>query len=191
MLRKRKLQVEIMPQVMIVVAVILITIPARLAISWIAAAVVHELCHILATVLSGARILSVRIGANGTTIYTSTIKSGIGILCSLAGPIGGFLVALFCRKLPILALCALIQSTYNLLPFSQLDGGRAISELLHLVCSAATADMLCRTIEMLTLAVLTILAFGGSFVLELGYAPIVMVVILVVRLAVVKIPCKH
>ena len=54
-----------------------------------------------------------------------------GFVIALAGPFGGLVLLLTARWLPRLAICGLMQSVFNLLPISPLDGSRAVSAMLQ------------------------------------------------------------
>lgn len=63
-------------------------------------------------------------------IHTGDMSPAEAVICALSGPLGGLLLTLTIGYLPRLALCALVQSIFNLLPFYPLDGGRALRAML-------------------------------------------------------------
>ena len=121
-------------------AVMLLVLPLDWLLAMAAAGFVHELAHILAVWLLGGRILSCRISAGGAVIETSPMESVSQLLCILAGPLGGLALLPLARFLPKLAVCAFVQSAYNLLPLFPLDGGRALGCLLELAAGAEKGE---------------------------------------------------
>ena len=106
-------------------AFLLLTLPLNWLLSALAAAAFHELCHGAAILLLGGRIWGVRIGSGGAVMETEPLSSGKELVCALAGPAGSLLLVLTFRIFPRVAVCALVQGAFNLLPVFPLDGGRA------------------------------------------------------------------
>lgn len=104
------------------------------------AVLAHELGHVLALRLGGARLTRLRLGAEGLSLdYSGAMGRGAECLCTLMGPLSG---ALFAAAASLLGrrmgseflLCAAGVSAaltaFNLLPAPVLDGGRALSAFL-------------------------------------------------------------
>ena len=117
-------------RVWILWALWILLIPAPWLLGAVAAACVHELCHIAMILFLGGKVRRIRIGPVGAKIHTDGIYGSREALCALAGPFGSFLCLLFLRRFPEFGLCGLIQGCFNLLPIYPLDGGRVISCLL-------------------------------------------------------------
>lgn len=92
----------------------------------IGAAVIHEAGHLIALWACGVRVSRITVGPSGAKIETGPMEPGQELFCALAGPAAGLMVCLFWRFAPRLALCALVQSAFNLLPIYPVDGGRAL-----------------------------------------------------------------
>jgi len=109
------------------IAVSVIILPLKWLFAWLLAAVIHECCHCLALKCLGHRILRFQIGIGGAKIDTEPMRSRDALICTLAGPAGSFLLLLFLRYFPLIAICGFVQGVYNLLPLTSADGGQAIT----------------------------------------------------------------
>ena len=125
----RKKLVRIDPGFYFLTGTAILLIPIRWVFAWAVAVLIHEISHILLLYLLGKKVYEIRIGTFGAKICTQQLSGFGGILCVLAGPIGGALPILFGRMVPRIAICAAILSAVNLLPIYPLDGGRVIGIL--------------------------------------------------------------
>ena len=105
---------------------------------------------------------------------------GRELLCALAGPAGSLLLAML--PVPKLALCALIQGMFNLLPLEGLDGGRILGCILDMTLPIYR-ERIVRAAQWLTLGGLLWLILG----LKLGGGAVAFWMVLVMR----KFPCKQ
>ena len=105
-------------------------LPFKLVAAWMFAVAVHELFHYLALKACKVQVRRLRITARGVIMETELLEGFKGILCSVAGPIGGFSLILLRRWMPYAAICGFIQSCYNLIPIRPFDGGRALYYML-------------------------------------------------------------
>lgn len=159
-------------------------VPLKWLFSAIMAAFIHECCHLIAIYLLGGRILGFRIGAGGMIMELSPMNPVREALCALAGPLGSFALLSVSRWLPELALCALAQGLYNLLPVYPLDGGRVVRCLLiHFL--PRKGIKLCTIIEMISCILL------GFWGILLGMWPLVIIMIALIKAAYRKISCKE
>ena len=165
-------RIEISAAFCVFLAVSLLLLPLQWVLAAIVAACFHEACHIVAIRLLGGRLSSIFAGMNGASICIATMSESKECICALAGPVGGIILLLFARWIPRIAVCAAIQSLYNLLPLYPLDGGRALRCIL-LMIMPKYAGKLCAWIETICLIGITTLALYACLFLHLGLLPLV------------------
>lgn len=136
----RNHSVMIEPAALFFLALMLLIFPLKWVAGLLVAIAVHEMGHYLAIRLLGGRIHSIRVGVWGMVMETSSLSWMEEFVAALAGPVSGFVLMLLCRKIPEIALCAGIQSVYNLLPVYPLDGGRALRSLLYQLLPGEQAE---------------------------------------------------
>lgn len=117
----------------------LMLMPIGWVFSALLAGAVHELGHCIAIWLLDERIYEVRIEAFGAKIETQPLCHRQMLICALAGPCAGLFLCLFFRWIPRAAVCALIQTVFNLIPVYPLDGGRAVRAIAAMVKENAVA----------------------------------------------------
>ena len=123
---------SISPSACVLAAFMLLLLPIKWIFAALVAAAFHEGCHILAVWLCGGNIATLSIGDRGAVLQAGSLSAGKSIICSLAGPLGSLFLLLFLRFIPRIALCALVQGIYNLLPIYPLDGGRVLQTLMDM-----------------------------------------------------------
>lgn len=144
-------------------------------------ALCHELGHLSALRLAGARVEKVRLTAFGAEIRADTRRLSYPreIACTLAGPAVNLLLALIFARLAgsyVAAGANLLLGCFNLLPVPALDGGRALHLLVSWLFDPMAADRACRRIGLgcallLTAAALTLtVRYHGGLFLLLGAA---------------------
>lgn len=171
-------------------AAFLLLLPLRWLLAACLAAAVHELWHIGAIRLTGGDIREIRIRAGGAVIETSPMEPGRELICALAGPVGGLSLLMLTRWLPCTAVCALIQSAYNLLPFFPLDGGRVLHCALILLLGERRGEKAERFLTSGAGILLLALAVYGALAWKLGILPVLWVLFFLIRPGMRKIPCK-
>ena len=168
---------------------LLLTLPLNWLLSALAAAAFHELCHGAAILLLGGRIWGVRIGAGGAVMETEPLSSGKELVCALAGPAGSLLLVLTFRIFPRMAVCALVQAAFNLLPVFPLDGGRALRCALMRFCPK-WANRIAILVQWGALGILGALALAATFYWKLGMLSLTAVTLLAIKAFLRKRPCK-
>ena len=178
------------PSGCILLALALLILPLRWVLAWIAAASVHECFHLAAVRFCGGRIRKVHISSCGARISADDLSPGQELFCILAGPLGALILLLFARWFPAAAVCALLQSTYNLLPLSSLDGGNALNNAARMLLPPHTAAIVCNTAEFLCLLLIMIAAIYAAIALNLGWMPVFLALLLFTKTKFGKTPCK-
>ena len=124
------------------------------------AAACHELGHLAALRLAGARVERLRLNAFGAEIRADTRRLSYPreIACTLAGPAVNLALALLLARLTghfTAAGSNLVLGCFNLLPIPALDGGRALHLLVSWLWEPLTADTVSRRTGLLCALLLT------------------------------------
>ena len=105
----------------------LLIVPLRWVIAWVAAVTFHELGLYGVLKLFGGNVLSFQIRGYGCRMEATPLLRWQEALCICAGPVMGLVLTLFSEFVPRTAICAFVQTIFNLLPIYPLDGGRLLS----------------------------------------------------------------
>ena len=170
----------------------LLILPLRWVLAWLLAAAIHECCHLIAVKLCGGSVAALRLNGWGASMVANDLSAPQEFLCVLAGPIGGAVVLLpLMRFLPATAICGLLQSAYNLLPFIDLDGGRSLRIVLEFILPKEKAARIAWIVH--AICVLVVLSFGiySAFWLKLGIMPLILSIWLVIKGNSGKRPCNQ
>ena len=143
------------------------------------AALCHELGHLGALALAGAKVERFRLTDFGADIQADTryMPYGRELLCTLAGPAVNLGLALLFARVTgdyLLAGANLLLGGFNLLPMPSLDGGQALHILVSWALDPIAADGVCRRVGLACAAALTVaaaaltLASGGGLFLLLA-----------------------
>ena len=167
-----KLQILISPGACILFALLILTLPIQWLVAASMAALVHELCHYFAVWICNGRLQTIHIGHRGAQMQAEISSSAKELICTLAGSVGGLLLLPFVRYIPRIAICAAVHSFYNLLPFPQLDGGRARGIILRMIHPANAKGIFIR-LQQIFIAILWLTAVWLSFFCRFGIMPLI------------------
>lgn len=184
-----EIQVDFSGGACILAALLCLVLP----LDWVAAAalaaIFHELCHFLAVCAAGGKVQCLTIGMTGARMDAAPMPPWKELMCILAGPTGSLSLILVASVFHRVALCGMVQGIFNLLPVSPLDGGRALSCGAEMLFSPAAANRICSTVKWITLVMILLAGLWGSLVLKLGFMPLIISLLLILRSSDGKIPC--
>lgn len=170
-------------------AILILPLPWLLAAVF--AALIHELCHLIAIFCFAGSVQRITIAAGGMEIQAALPDKRREFLAILAGPVGSFLLmGMTLHWMPETALCGLAHGVFNLLPVYPLDGGRALRCLLELNCPDR-AERIASAAEGVVLLLLLIAAGYATVCLHMGIGPMAAAFVPVSGWIQRKIPCKQ
>ena len=171
-------------------ALLLLVLPLPWIVAAIVAASFHEICHILAIRLCGGSIHDLKIGQRGASMGVAVLSPWQELVCTLAGPLGSFLLILTADLFPRLAVCALFHGVYNLVPIYPMDGGRALHCILTMLLGQGSAGTVGVWITRILGVMLLIAGIYAFVVLQIGILPLVMAGFVICKTNMRKMPCK-
>lgn len=169
-------------------ALMLLILPLQWVCAFFTAALWHEFCHCASVYLCGSRIDRISISSGGAVMDTPPLSPICQLICTLAGPVGGFILLFWGRSFPRLALCGVVHSLYNLLPLLPLDGGRVLSTVMQTLFPQR-AEAICTAVAWGT----RIFLLGISLLITVTYELGILTFLCMVRLVLpnhVKTPCN-
>jgi len=163
-------------------ALMLLVLPLQWVMAVLIAAFWHELCHILAVKLCGGSIRSMEVGDSGAVMECREMTPGREVICVLSGPFGSMLLLCLVKWFPRIAICGCFHGLYNLIPVYPLDGGRALQAAAFALLQRDQAESLCMVVRYAVTILFISFALIGTFVLNLGAFPLMLVAILLFRM---------
>lgn len=161
--------------------ILLFFVPLPWLTAWLVAVSVHELSHIAAVYLCGEKVNRLKISVGGIHMSSGPMSDVRRIICTLSGPIGGFLPVILCKTFPRVAICAWVLSAYNLLPILPLDGG-------HILLILMRDNIWFHRVQCFFVVSLVFLSVYAFAFLKIGLLPLMITVILLLKHR--KTPCK-
>ncbi len=174
-------RIKVSGSALVLMALMILVLPLKWLGAAMLAATFHEACHYIALRLCRCKVYSIAINAGGAVMQVEPMSCGNELFCSLAGPLGGLSLLLLSRWMPRTAVCAAVQSFYNLLPLLPLDGGRAVYSVLRMCLQEELAERVYRFISVSLRVLLSVLGFCGTVVWNLGLLPLLLVAVVFVR----------
>lgn len=173
--------VRVKPAFLLSAAFALALLPLKWIFSWGLAAFVHEACHIICIHSMRHRVLTITLDGTGAIIEAEPMLPLQELMCTLAGPIGALLLLVFTSYFPMLAICALIQSAFNLLPYYPLDGGRALHNLILIFLYEKLAVQITKCVNFIVIILLGALSVIVQIKYKYGIVPLCMTTLLFLR----------
>lgn len=165
----------------ILLAFLLLVLPLQWLFAALLAAMVHEVGHYLAIRACGGRAENLRIYSFAAQMPLPEMSRGRELICALAGPISGLSLLFLARWIPRTAICAAMQSLYNLLPIYPLDGGRAMQCILSMCLPPPKAQRVARIVALICKMAICVVAICGAIYLNLGVIPVLLAILLLIR----------
>ena len=187
----RKYALDLHPTFYILLSAMILILPLKWLLAAIIAAAIHELFHIAAIRACKGKVSSIAFYGNMGNISVSALSYTSELICALAGPVGGLCLLSVARWFPRIAVCAVLQSLYNLLPVYPLDGGRALRCGIKLFMQEDLADKIAKWVEIVCLSAICFLSIYAAFILKLGFGAIFPIVLIFIHTKCRKIPCKQ
>ena len=122
----RQIKWETSPGFFLYMALLAFVLPLPWSLAALSAGAVHEAGHLIALKALKIPVRSIRLEAAGARIQALFSSNRQELICAAAGPAAGLLVSLLFPIYPRLALCAMAQTAFNLLPLMPFDGGRVL-----------------------------------------------------------------
>ena len=181
--------IRVQPSAYLMAAVLVLLLPLDWLLAAILAAAFHEIGHLAAIYMAGVRVDSVSIGFPGAQIRTGPLGNRAEFFCAAAGPAASLLLLSLCRFFPKLAVCALVQGMFNLIPVHPMDGGRILCCFLRRLCPRR-AEGIFHIVHCLVICGLLALSLIAAICGKDGFLPVLVCVTVLSKLLLSKIPCK-
>ena len=152
----------------------LFLIPMRWLLAMALAALVHEAGHWIAIRMVTGNSSVVTLGMDGARMELPQTTRMQELICAMAGPALGLCLVPLASWMPRVALCALVQSGYNLLPIWPLDGGRAAESVLYTIFNPICARRMVKCIRWTCTVVVCLLGLYGTVICKLGLLPVLL-----------------
>ena len=122
--------IRVAPVVYLHLALLLLILPIQYIVGFLISGLIHEMGHFIALKIMKVPIYQFRVTVSGAVIETGEITALQELLCAIAGPFAGMMTCMMGSIFPLLAVCAFVQTAYNLIPLYPLDGGRICKSIM-------------------------------------------------------------
>ena len=184
-------KIEVQPGYCLLLAALLLLVPLPWAAGWFLATACHEFGHYLMLRLLHVPTHRICIAVSGIRMETGPMDSCQEGLAALAGPLCGSMLMLLARWVPEAAVCAFVQSIYNLLPLYPLDGGRILRCIAASVFVPENARRLCTIVGWMVRIFVAAGILWCVLCLRWGWAPLIWGGILLFSKEAAKFPCNE
>ena len=133
---------EVSAYALIYLAAAVVLIPLKWLAAMLLASGIHELGHLLMLYALKIPVQHISIGLSGAQIRAGGMTAMQEFCCACAGPAAGALLLCCGSFYPELAICAFVQSIYNLVPILPFDGGRMLRCLVNMIFPKSMAGSL-------------------------------------------------
>ena len=167
----RRINISVKLGFLIPLAFSVLVIPLKWIAAWYFASIVHELGHLICIWFYGIPVRSISVNGFGVRIETEPIPYPSNVYCALSGPVAGLSSLLLLRVCPRVALCALLQSCWNLLPLFPMDGGQVTRSILQKLIPQYAE----RAENIITQVCITLISIGIFYFtvrFSLGFVPV-------------------
>ena len=171
-----KTDIRFEPGFYILLCIMILLVPIKWLASWFLAVLVHELFHYVAILILKYNISYVCFSLTGVYMGTGDMTTAHELVVSFAGPMGSVLLVLFSKYMPMVSVCALLQSVYNLIPVYPFDGGRILRNLIILILRNKNVDRVVVLVEKVVLSVLVVVSVSITVKYSLGLFPFVLLI---------------
>lgn len=149
---------------LILCALAVLILPFRWILGLTIAILCHEGGHLLALYLLDIPVMEIRGSLTGIRILTYELSPIQEFIAASAGPLFSFLLVTLKNVFPEVAVCAMVQGFYNLMPIYPSDGGRILSAILYKLEPERKDRILCLTglLFLIFIAAAAVFVFRGS-----------------------------
>jgi Zn-dependent protease len=146
--------------------------------------------HFLTIIVSRRNLYGVHLRAASVVFETDIDNRMTELVCSAAGPFAGLLLVVFSPWIPRIAICAAVQSVYNLQPFPGFDGGRMLRSVLSAFLHEKTVERVSRTVAGCYVIISAGIIMYIGYLIHGGLCTLLLGGLLVWKSGLIKIPCK-
>lgn len=180
----------IRPRFCVAVCVALLLLPLKFVLSWLCAVVFHEMGHTISLNILRIPIRSIIIDLHGASIETRAMTTKERFISIISGPLAGLSTVFLSRWIPYIAIFALVQNVYNLIPLRGHDGWQLLECILSFKCTRRNSTAILYAGEVFSLLVISGFCIYAMCNLGIGLSALIFGGCLWIRYFNAKTPCK-